>query len=554
MRQLDVVKTQSLAFYPIKVISPQQALEVMKKNKSTFSVSIPAGNGSVDFKKVYPDGKAITENATVTDMMLVYLDKPLADGQTMYEPYYIIRGGATLDSGYYVRFVNAIQADSSKNSPIGNLPLWKYTAHLFSIPQSYAQTSNKPTVIFTQPATDGTTIQGEVTFKTKVSVTNSTWKSFSVVFDGYPLSTEDALDGMHNSSSGTFYFDLNTAQLPNGDHTFTVVAEAQNGQKGEGSRTVIIANPTPTATSTPTSTLTPTMTTTPVTSSPTASPTPILRASLTPRTELSLTASPTPVDQTNTSTPTPTNPACVEPPPPPQCVGGPTTYQRSITVEGYGTLTVAQTTGHVFFFVSTNAVDTSLNAARLALYKAVEEQYVISSAKILQGNPTRIAQIKTLEDADRLTIEAEGNIRVRGINNPHIENANKRVLAMVQNNQIAEYASKPNIFADEATIQELSAVLVDAGGDVQGGAACYLSGISPIIYLYSQENQHVTIDLPSTRTYSDPITQDNTWKVTVSPEGISADGIDRPYLYYEYDPRITFALPNTSFVFSKRHF
>jgi hypothetical protein len=123
---------------------------------------------------------------------------------------------------------------------------------------------------------------------------------------------------------------------------------------------------------------------------------------------------------------------------------------------------------------------------------------------------------------------------------------------MVQNNQIAEYASKPNIFADEATIQELSAVLVDAGGDVQGGAACYLSGISPIIYLYSQENQHVTIDLPSTRTYSDPITQDNTWKVTVSPEGISADGIDRPYLYYEYDPRITFALPNTSFVFSQK--
>lgn len=97
------------------LISPQEAIESFKSNKSIFSLTIPAGEGLVDWNILYPSGIAESKEAVVTDFSLAYLDGFSQNSEKTLEPMYLIRGSAVLSSGYRIRFVQAIPAIKANN-------------------------------------------------------------------------------------------------------------------------------------------------------------------------------------------------------------------------------------------------------------------------------------------------------------------------------------------------------------------------------------------------------------------------------------------------------
>lgn len=96
------------------LISQKDALSLFENHKEEYSLTLPAGSGLVDFDKVYPGNKASAKNAIINDISLVFLEKMVDVPQDKYEPFYIIRGTAFLDSGYTVKFVQVVPALKSK--------------------------------------------------------------------------------------------------------------------------------------------------------------------------------------------------------------------------------------------------------------------------------------------------------------------------------------------------------------------------------------------------------------------------------------------------------
>lgn len=99
---------------PNDIITPEEALHEFAENKGKFSLTIPAGTGSVDYEKMYPDNTANAKIAEIYEITPAYLDKPFNVKQTSYEPYYLIQGSALLNSGYTVRFTQVVPAQKSK--------------------------------------------------------------------------------------------------------------------------------------------------------------------------------------------------------------------------------------------------------------------------------------------------------------------------------------------------------------------------------------------------------------------------------------------------------
>ncbi|MDP2959780.1 MAG: hypothetical protein Q8N71_00015, partial [candidate division Zixibacteria bacterium] len=108
--------TQAKDNTPPDLLTPQEALDQFLSHNSQLSLTIPAGSGVVDWKKVYPDNQAKAKKATIQDYLLTYLEKPSQVEQTNLVPHYLIRGTAQLESGYFVQFVETIPALKTKLS------------------------------------------------------------------------------------------------------------------------------------------------------------------------------------------------------------------------------------------------------------------------------------------------------------------------------------------------------------------------------------------------------------------------------------------------------
>lgn len=106
LRWIDTVTSLAKA----DLVTPEEALSSFTSHSSDFPFTIPAGTGSVDWSKVYKDNKGIAKTATITDYLLTYLEKPQGSAQSYLTPTYIIRGVATLDTGYTVRFIETLPA------------------------------------------------------------------------------------------------------------------------------------------------------------------------------------------------------------------------------------------------------------------------------------------------------------------------------------------------------------------------------------------------------------------------------------------------------------
>lgn len=94
--------------------SPEEAKE--KFLNPLYSIILPAGEGIIDLEKVFPSNKGSAKNAIITGYNLVYLEKLRGEKQTVYEPFYIVRGETTLENGFSTKLVQAIPARTTFSS------------------------------------------------------------------------------------------------------------------------------------------------------------------------------------------------------------------------------------------------------------------------------------------------------------------------------------------------------------------------------------------------------------------------------------------------------
>lgn len=68
--------TETKQYSSSDLLSPDEAFNQFISHKAKFSLTIPAGSGSVDWAKVYPNNKADGKKAVITDYLLTYLENP----------------------------------------------------------------------------------------------------------------------------------------------------------------------------------------------------------------------------------------------------------------------------------------------------------------------------------------------------------------------------------------------------------------------------------------------------------------------------------------------
>lgn len=92
------------------LFSPEEALQKFANHQSELALPVLAGQGYVEWTKVFPQNKAHGKNAKITDFMLIYPELPPSVPQTNLTAYYLIRGTSELNSGYTSKFIELVPA------------------------------------------------------------------------------------------------------------------------------------------------------------------------------------------------------------------------------------------------------------------------------------------------------------------------------------------------------------------------------------------------------------------------------------------------------------
>lgn len=95
------------------VITYAQAVEKLKANDFAYIYTSPAGTGTLDRDKLYPNNKAALTSATVSDATVAYVEELPNVTQTQMIPYYIFKGTGDTSNGYKVNFLAAVPAVTS---------------------------------------------------------------------------------------------------------------------------------------------------------------------------------------------------------------------------------------------------------------------------------------------------------------------------------------------------------------------------------------------------------------------------------------------------------
>lgn len=242
---------------------------------------------------------------------------------------------------------------------------------------------------------------------------------------------------------------------------------------------------------------------------------------------------------------------------------------------------------HILFFKSANIPSSAKDQILTALFGPdgpVVQQYAINVARELQSNPQLLSanQAKT-EDAmytlfdsiDKAHPLSDGDSNYCNMNlsfappspgciqklsrapdnyyqQSYLAGISQAVarqtLTALTTNQVQAFANKPNLFPDDVVNNFFWIFINDektggAGAMYKQNGFCYLSGVSPAIFVESL-GQPLTIKPKFPVTYSYPSLNENGWQTEISSS---------PYLYYEYDPSgVSFSLPkNTGWVIQK---
>jgi len=103
------------------LISPSEAYAKAKTGEFYQMWLVPDGVGWIDPQKIYPQNFARAEEATINAVYLAYSENPGNQRQKYFQPLYVFRGQAKLNSGYNVNFnfvVPAYNKDIFAESPL----------------------------------------------------------------------------------------------------------------------------------------------------------------------------------------------------------------------------------------------------------------------------------------------------------------------------------------------------------------------------------------------------------------------------------------------------
>jgi|GEM_PF-3975303 len=273
---------------------------------------------------------------------------------------------------------------------------------------------------------------------------------------------------------------------------------------------------------------------------------------------------------------------------------------ETITIPGLGQMSLSRS-GNTYQFVSTNT-DFPINSIQdvlNALSNAASQQYAILIASMLQqflpeGSHTMdgydlsttdgVKQLLT-NDSKFATIPLPpkdvigvSSVGVEGdnksISNPYqldafalknaspftilnttsVQSVQQQILPIlasaIQNNQLATLANQDNPFPANM-ISELDFVTFIQKSFA--GQRCYVTGNSPLLFVYSPIKQVVHITLPSSTTYMDPSSTNLQWDVITNPNGTlqvgQASRVVSQNLYFEYNPSVTLSPTLTGYIF-----
>lgn len=447
--------SQKSQFPKADLYSPEEALAKFSGQQATFSLTIPAGIGLVDWEKVYPGNMATSEVATIEDFALVYPDNSPSQANETYVPHYLIRGSALLSSGFTVKFSQALPA--LKNPDV---------AGVSTIAQAGKQLQIKTLQI---PSPRGSS-------------------SVSNLASSIP-SASSSITG--NSSPIPVTLPSPTPELP--------LCFQSNIQSGGLSSSLII--------------------------------------------------------------------------------------RLSINGETYE---LRNNGAHGIYVYLTSTPRPDIVAIRQAFYDIVRDQYIINVAKWYRSKPERLNQVQSPQDIRNMFDEMNGidssfdcqyplpsqayittvdaPLPQCGVGNENATAVNRITDEVAQaifqakgQGKIAELAGKPDLLYGNRLFNGDRGYLhwflqpIDTGAgwteETADAHACYISGTSPSIFVYSDSKIEITISPKSPLTYADPVIEAVGWTIITDRLGNINSPKSREYLYYEYDKsQVTFNQPPAGYV------
>jgi len=219
----------------------------------------------------------------------------------------------------------------------------------------------------------------------------------------------------------------------------------------------------------------------------------------------------------------------------------------TLSIPGYGNMVVVRKPGapHTLFVKTTDAADSSLEAARDAVYQAIGDQYLINYLNTRgTGDDVRLKDYGSLKNfyetrfprinpaipypafnefPEYWMTVAEPGSRYRNA----AESFEKR--AIDADNGKTVNVQSPG-FPPE--ILDSISLLTSLDGASDRWQKCYLTGGSPFIFLYPERTIDVSVKTSPNTTYTYPETDDE-WHVTVNKNG-EIENVGES-LYYEFD-------------------
>ncbi len=138
--------------------------------------------------------------------------------------------------------------------------------------------------------------------------------------------------------------------------------------------------------------------------------------------------------------------------------------------------------------------------------------------------------------------------------------AANKILQAKRNNTLASVATGKSYFPYN-TIQKMGYTFIeytDWSQQQQSNAnddfSCYITGVSPSLFLYSSNNLDLSVTLPSPTTYTYPSAENNSWYISINGDRLMTQdlGLMTNYLYYEYDKqKVSFTASDTGFIVKK---
>ncbi len=455
------------------LLTPEEALQQFTNHTGDFSLTIPAGTGSIAWDKVYPENIAKAKSAIITDYILTYLENPPSIAQNNIVPMYTIRGIATLDSGYTVRFIQTLPALKDGSSIFAkeatSKSLAKTQSTVLAAKDSLQLQPYYPsgTIIPTPTQVAG----GEIEFPAPTPTINPYFAKCPDWTNGTTSKIQvPGLGEMVVAISQSFYNPDKKELDRHGPHTF------------------------------------------------------FFRSATFPVSDIEDVKNKFFFGADDLSKPP-----------------GPFEKQLMINVakRTMGDITASTVDEMYALFKSLNRPFTNSPCDTSSQF----ERHAPPDLRNCKYNPT------TYEGA--------------GLDIPRLQklgdNVAKRLLQVQQNGTMQSLVSEPDVFPKE-TIFAFGYIFSSATPNMYYGdtkerfKACYITGTSPVLYLYPEKDKNVSVQIDAPLTYTDPSIMNNEWSVIAHTDGSvnATANYTRPFLYYEYDrTKIQISEPLEGFVVTK---